>query len=104
MPTHDELPRFRNELHHLNRQQLEQFRVACAVFIRCLGEAEAAGGKPPDFLKSLGVKRMVDRGGIWELAWSGDGRCTWEYGTPVQQGRFHVIWRRIGGHDIYNDP
>jgi hypothetical protein len=47
---------------------------------------------------------MVNHPGILEFAWADDGRCTWEYGTPRQSGKMHIIWRRIGTHAIYAAP
>ena len=56
------------------------------------------------FLKHLGVNRMQGSRGVWELAWEGDARCTWEYGDPQSPGKCHIIWRRAGLHAIYDDP
>ncbi len=32
------------------------------------------------------------------------GRATFKYGTEVRPGTPHVIWRRIGTHDILTGP
>jgi len=29
-----------------------------------------------------------------------DGRATFEYGSVVREGETHIVWRRIGTHDI----
>ncbi|MEU7088872.1 hypothetical protein [Streptomyces achromogenes] len=31
-------------------------------------------------------------------------RATWEYGPEHRPGDQHIVWRRIGGHDILNQP
>jgi hypothetical protein len=52
-------------------------------------------------------RREVDTGqvGIWEITWEGrDARATFEYGTAVIEGKRHVIWRRIGSHEIFGTP
>ncbi|WP_446040781.1 hypothetical protein [Streptomyces sp. SID1121] len=46
--------------------------------------------------------------GIYELTWSMGtgpaGRATWQYGAEIHPGNPHVIWRRIGTHDILTGP
>ncbi|MFD0396265.1 hypothetical protein ACFQ3Z_45280 [Streptomyces nogalater] len=32
------------------------------------------------------------------------GRATWEYGPEHCPGEQHIVWRRVGGHDILNQP
>lgn len=52
-------------------------------------------------------RREVDavQAGIWEITWEGpDARATFEYGTAVIEGKRHVIWRRIGSHEIFGTP
>ncbi|MFK3734730.1 hypothetical protein ACI2LJ_31200 [Streptomyces sp. NPDC088090] len=48
-----------------------------------------------------GVRSAV---GVFELSWDGNGRATWQYGPELVQGVQHVIWRRIGAHDILVRP
>ena len=42
--------------------------------------------------------------GIFEMSWADDGRATWQYGPEVMEGQPRIIWRRIGGHDIFVNP
>lgn len=42
--------------------------------------------------------------GVWELSWAADGRATFEYGAELIEGQPHIIWRRIGSHDIFRNP
>jgi len=105
MPTFEVQDRFWREHDRLSLEQQRLFRAARREFIAALKAWEAEGCRGlPRFAKSLGVKPMVNRRNILELAWAPDGRCTWEFGTPQQPGLCHVIWRRIGTHAIYDDP
>lgn len=105
MPTFSADDRFWNEYAALSKDDQHLFREARDVFISCLKAWEAAGCSGlPQFPRSLGVKGMVGRPSIREFAWASDGRCTWEYGAPHQPGKCHVHWRRLGTHQIYNDP
>ena len=42
--------------------------------------------------------------GIFELTWAPNGRATFQFGEPVREGEVHVIWRRVGGHEIFGQP
>jgi len=35
------------------------------------------------------------------MTWAKDGRATWQYGQELRAGEAHVIWRRIGSHEIF---
>ncbi|MGE0599754.1 MAG: hypothetical protein AB7J35_11215 [Dehalococcoidia bacterium] len=50
------------------------------------------------------MKRVVGYAGIWEMSWAADGRATFSYGPEVIPGERHIIWRRIGTHDIVRNP
>ncbi|WP_252933996.1 hypothetical protein [Streptomyces sp. Vc17.3-30] len=41
---------------------------------------------------------------VFELTWAPDGPATWTYGQAVVTGEQHIIWRRIGTHDIFTKP
>ena len=53
---------------------------------------------------SLRVKRVQSVPGVWELSWAADGRATFEYGPERTEGQPHIIWRRIGSHEIFRNP
>ena len=53
---------------------------------------------------SLRVKRVRGHERIWELTWAPDGRATFEYGDEVIPGEAHIIWRRVGTHEIFDRP
>jgi hypothetical protein len=56
------------------------------------------------FDQKLRIKRVQGQRGVWELTWAPDGRATFEYGDPVRAGDPHIIWRRVGTHDIFRQP
>jgi hypothetical protein len=35
---------------------------------------------------------------------TGGGRATFQYGPQQIPGATQIIWRRIGGHDIFKNP
>jgi hypothetical protein len=38
------------------------------------------------------------------MTWAPDGRATWQYDDEVRAGEPHVLWRRIGTHDMFDRP
>ena len=105
MPTYEVEPRFWNDYHRLTVAEQRMFRHAVEEFVGVLREWEQERQRGiPRFPRRLGVTPMVNQPGIMELAWAADGRATWRYGTPRRPQTFHIIWRRIGSHDIYSDP
>jgi len=52
----------------------------------------------------LGVRQMTDHPGIYEYRFSAGGRATFNYGSEARGANAYVIWRRIGGHEIYREP
>ncbi|MFF3558312.1 hypothetical protein ACFYXL_33420 [Streptomyces tsukubensis] len=101
MPTYETMTRFNNDLDRLTPDQRRRFRRAVTAFVHDL----RADGH---FRAGLRVKHLSGFPGIYELTWSAGtgpaGRATWQYGEPVRQGTPHVIWRRIGTHDILTGP
>ena len=99
MPTHKELPSFWEDWKHLTPEQRRQFQVARRKFV---ADLRARRG----FRASLRVTR-VERGRaerVYEMTWAPDGRATFHYGDEVLPGEQHIIWRHIGGHEIYDAP
>ncbi|WPO76302.1 hypothetical protein [Streptomyces sp. KN37] len=97
MPTYEALPRFTTDLDRLTAEQRRRFRRTVAAFVEDL----RAGGRFRAGLRVKGVRRAP---GVFELTWDGNGRATWQYGPAVRPGVQHVIWRRIGTHDILTGP
>ncbi|MDQ1444327.1 MAG: hypothetical protein QOI20_791 [Acidimicrobiaceae bacterium] len=101
MPTYEALPRFTTDLDRLTPEQRHRFRRAVTAFVHDL----RAGGR---FRAGLRVKHLSGFPGIYELTWSMGtgpaGRATWQYGPALRPDTPHVIWRRIGTHDILTGP
>jgi len=98
MPTREVDPRFWADYHRLTRAQQEQFVRAA---LRLAEDLERGG----PIRASLRVKPMRNNPGIWELTWDGqDGRATFTFGPEQLPGKRHVIWRRVGGHAIFEQP
>ena len=96
MPTHEERERFLREFRRLTPDQQRRFKDALRWFV-----TDLANGK---LRSTLRVKRVISHPGIWEMSWEDDGRATFEYGPAELSNERHIIWRRIGGHDIFRDP
>ena len=97
MPTFAWLPRFMREYQSLSLREAAAFRRARDRFIAAL-----QAHRPPE--AGLGIEEMSGHPGVYEFHFSGSGRSTFHYGDPVIPGEMHVIWRRIGGHEIYREP
>ncbi|MFB7030941.1 MULTISPECIES: hypothetical protein [Terrabacteria group] len=97
MPTYETLPRFTADLHRLTPAQRQRFRRAVLdAFVPDL----RTGGR---FHPGLRIKGVRSAPGIYELTWAPDGRATWSYGR-ARIGDRHIVWRRIGTHDIFARP
>ena len=80
----------------LSATQQAEFRVALRRFVEDL--------RSGSFRKGLRIKHVQSHPGVWEMTWAPDGRATFRYGDSVHPGDPHIIWRRIGSHDIFSDP
>jgi hypothetical protein len=50
------------------------------------------------------VKGVQGHSGIFEMTWAPDERATFQYGSEQIPGEKHIIWRRIGGHEMLQSP
>jgi hypothetical protein len=98
VPTFERLARFDREFRRLPREMQQAFLAMLPLFIAALRE------KPPAFPPSLRVHRVQGSTAVWEVTFAADGRGTFEYGNEVIEGEAHIIWRRIGGHSILEQP
>jgi hypothetical protein len=96
-PTFDLQPGFAREFARLPREHQRAFRRAVAKLIAALKDE----ADPP---RSLRIKRVQGTDDVWEMSWSGDGRATFRYGPEQRPGHPHVIWLRVGGHEIFSRP
>jgi hypothetical protein len=97
VPTFTWLARFGADFDRLSPAQQASFLAAVAQFV----DDVRAGGQ---FRKCLRVKGLQGASGVFEMTWGDDGRATFQYGDAVLEGEPHVIWRRVGTHDIFTQP
>ena len=97
MPTHEEFAQFLREFAALTPDQRARFLDALQKMVNDLRM-----GQP--FRPGQRIKGVQGHPGIFEITWTLDGRATFHYGAPVQPGEAHIVWRRIGSHDILNNP
>jgi hypothetical protein len=60
----------------------------------------ALRASPLWFPPGLRVKRVRGTRDVWEITFAPDGRATFAYGEEVIPGTPHIIWRRVGTHDV----
>lgn len=96
MPTYDPLPRFLKDWKKLTAAEQAAVYAMVEKFIHDLEAGEIR--------KGLRVTRVQGTNDIWEITWADDGRATFQYGTEKTPGDPHIIWRRVGGHEIFANP
>ncbi len=97
MPTLRWLPRFGAAFDRLTPAKQAAFLAAVVLFVEDL----RAGRQ---FRKGLRVKGVQGAPGIFEMTWAPEGHATFWYGESVREREAHVIWRRVGSHDICKQP
>ena len=97
MPTFAWLARFGTDFDALLPTQQAEFLAAIAQFVEDLQRSSG-------FRNGLRVKGVRSAAGVFEMTWADNGRATFEYGEPIVQGEPHIIWRRVGTHDILDRP
>lgn len=96
MPTYEGLPRFWREFNGLGLEEQARFLSAVGLLMRFLRSGETIPG--------LRLKGVSSHPGVFEITWGPDRRATFEYGGQVRPGHPHIVWRRVGSHDIFRDP
>lgn len=98
MPTNELLVEFRRDYTRLTEEQKRAFRLAVKKFV-----VDLRAGR--SFRPRLRVKSVQSHPGVFEMTWEGnDGRATFDYGPAKRPGELHIRWRRIGGHEIFQNP
>jgi hypothetical protein len=98
MPTFAVTDRFRKDLTVLDPSDRARLRRAVSQFVEDLSSPD---GRPRPGLRVKGVQGAA---GVFEMTWAPDGRATFEYGPEVRPGEPHIVWRRVGTHDILGRP
>lgn len=96
MPTYEGTEHFLNEWRRLRSEERKLFDQAVQKFVEDL-----KAKRPPR--AELGVKRFKSLSGVFEFRWAPDGRALFRYGPTQIEGEPHIIWLRIGGHEIYSE-
>lgn len=100
MPTHEEADQFWRDWKRLSAVEQRRFREAVKKFAEDLENLPLG-----QFRGGLRVKPMQDADGVFEMTWErANGRATFQYGEERTGGDPHIIWRRVGGHEIFGDP
>ena len=97
MPTYAWFARFRADFERLTPAQQALFLVAVQQFVDDLRRGHK-------IRKGLRVKGIQGARGIFEMTWAADGRATFEYGEAVTAGEAHIVWRRVGTHEVFKQP
>jgi hypothetical protein len=76
------------------------------TFRKVVNDAFVPDLMAPDrqFRPGLRVKGVKAHANVFDMTWDNDGRATFSYGAERVPGQPHVIWRRIGTHDIFTPP
>jgi hypothetical protein len=94
MPTNELQPQFFRDYARLSEEQREKYKAAVRAFVEDLRERRPVRA-------SLRVKGVRDQAGVFEMTWDmPNGRATFRYGPTKVAGEQHIIWLRIGGHEI----
>ena len=100
-PTYDIETAFSRDWKGLSAAQKQDFHVA---YRQLKADIAAANSRPIQFHPSLRIKGVQGRSGVFEMTWAPDGRATFEFGPEQRSGKVHIVWRRIGTHDILSRP
>jgi hypothetical protein len=98
MPTYELTDTFKKDLTALDAVDRERFYKAVQMFVEDLKSSDRR------FRAGLRVKGVQGADGLFEMTWAGDGRGTFEYGKELRVGEPHIVWRRVGTHDIFSRP
>lgn len=93
MPTYERLLRFNRDYDALSPDEKKAFKAAVRKFVEDLERGQG-------FRKGLRVKGVQGALGVYEMTWADDGRATFSYGRPIRGEEPHVIWHRVGTHNV----
>lgn len=96
-PTYERADRFKSDYSKLTS-------VEKARFTEKITEQFVPAVASGQFPSGLRVKGVQGADGVFEMTWAPDGRATFEYGEEKSPGETHIVWRRVGGHEIFGTP
>jgi hypothetical protein len=79
----------------MTAEQQAAFIDAVTQFVDDLGSEDRT------FRRGLRVNGVQGAAGIYEMTFAPDGRATFSYGDEVRPGEAHIVWRRVGTHDVF---
>ena len=98
MPTNEVASEFFRDYARLTPAQRALFKQAVRGFVENLS-------KKRPFRPSLRVRGVQGHSGVFETTWDmPNGRATFSYGAERVAGEPHIMCRRIGGHEIFQNP
>jgi len=95
MASHKRTRRFERDWDALAPQERDRFATAFLKF-----DEDLAKGR---FRAGLRVKRVQGTAEVYEMTWAPNGRATFQYGE-AEASDPHIIWRRIGTHEVFRRP
>ena len=98
MPTFDRLALFKREYRKLTPEQKARFRVAVAKLVAALQQT------PPSLPGDPLVHPLAGHRGVYELRFRARRAGDVHVRRAGARRTPHVIWRRIGGHDVLERP
>jgi hypothetical protein len=103
--TYGQTDRFKSDVKRLSAPEKQTFRRVVREKFIPAAERVAADPGAARWPTSLRVKDVEGAPGIWEMTWSfsgPDGRATFEW--REFNGEPGILWRRVGGHEIFANP
>jgi hypothetical protein len=96
LPTHEESERFWRDWRRLTDEQRAAFKQKSLEF-----RDDVVTGH---FRAGLRVKGFRGSRLVFEMTFAPNGRALWMRGEPRNAGDVHIVWLRIGGHEILQHP
>lgn len=93
MPTFDVSDQFWNEWDRLHLSRQERFLKARDEFVACLK-------KKRPFPAHLDIHPLKSQKGVFIFCFGPDNRALFRYGDEQAPGDAHILWLRIGGHEV----
>ncbi|PPS89470.1 hypothetical protein [Streptomyces sp. MH60] len=100
MPTFETAAHFKRDFKRLSPEDKKRFEDI--IQNKFVPDVAVGQFRPGLRVKPVqGVNIPAGESPIMEMTWAPDGRATWQFGPMVREGEPHVVWRRVGGHEIF---